>query len=139
LANGTRYNHTGKIETTESEFDKSTGNIAFRARFTNPENLLKHGASGKVLVKTALKNAMLIPQKSTFEIQENIYVFLVDANNKVQQQRITPVARLPHWYVIAPSLTVNDKIIYEGIQKVKDGDAILPEPRSFSQITNAKN
>jgi RND family efflux transporter MFP subunit len=87
LANGTLYKHTGIIETTESEFDKSTGNIAFRAKFPNPENLLKHGASGKVLVKTELKNAMLIPQKSTFEIQENIYVFVVTEDNKVQQRK----------------------------------------------------
>jgi membrane fusion protein (multidrug efflux system) len=139
LANNTVYPLKGKIETVESEFDQSTGNIAFRARFPNPNQILKHGGSGKILLTTKLNDAMLVPQKSTFEIQENIYVFLVDANNKVLQQRITPVARLPHWYVIAPSLTVNDKIIYEGIQKVKDGDAILPEPRSFSQITNAKN
>lgn len=139
LANGTLYNHTGVIETTESEFDKSTGNIAFRAKFPNPDNLLKHGASGKVLVKTELKDAMLIPQKSTFEIQGNIYVFVVTADNMVQQQKIIPLARLPHLYVIEHSLTANEKIIYEGIQKVKDGDKIITETVSFSQITNPKN
>jgi membrane fusion protein (multidrug efflux system) len=139
LANGTLYNHTGKIETAESEFDKSTGNIAFRARFPNPENLLKHEASGKVLVKTDIKNAMLIPQKSTFEVQENIYVFAVDEKNKVQQRKINPIARLPHLYVIEQTLTANDKIIYEGIQKVKDGDVIIPETVSFSQMNNLKN
>lgn len=139
LANGVLYQHTGIIETTESEFDKSTGNIAFRAKFPNPENLLKHGASGKVLVKTELKNAMLIPQKSTYEIQENTYVFLVTANQRVQQQQIIPLVRLPHWYVIEQSLSVNDKIIYEGIQKVKDGDTIIPETMSFSEITKSLN
>jgi membrane fusion protein (multidrug efflux system) len=139
LANGRLYNHTGKIETTESEFDKSTGNIAFRAKFPNPENLLKHGGSGKVQVKTELKNVTLIPQKSTFEVQENIYVFVVDASNKVQQRKIVPSYRLPQLYVIASGLSPNDKIIYEGIQKVKDGDVVLPEPISFSQIANSKN
>jgi len=139
LANGTLYKHTGQIETTESEFDKSTGNIAFRAKFPNPEQLLKHGASGKVLVKTELKNAMLIPQKSTFEIQENIYVFVVTANNKVQQHKVVPIARLPHLYAIVQTLTANEKIIYEGIQRAKDGDTIIPETISFSEITNSKN
>jgi RND family efflux transporter MFP subunit len=139
LANGMLYNHFGKIETTESEFDKSTGNIAFRAKFPNPENLLKHGASGKVLVKTELKNAMLIPQKSTFEIQENIYVFVVNPDNKVQQQKIIPIARLPHFYAIEHSLSSKEKIIYEGIQQVKDGDKIIPETISFSEITKGKN
>jgi RND family efflux transporter MFP subunit len=127
LANGKLYSHTGKIETTDSEFDKSTGTISFRAKFPNPENLLKHGASGKVLLNTVLKNAMLIPQKSTFEVQENIYVFVVDANGKVQQRKVTPIARLPHLYAIRSGLSVNEKIIYEGIQKVKDGDKILIE------------
>jgi membrane fusion protein (multidrug efflux system) len=139
LVNGTLYNHTGKIETTESEFDRSTGNIAFRAKFPNPENLLKHGGSGKVLVKTELKNAMLIPQKSTFEIQGNIYVFIVDAANMVKQRQIIPLARLPLLYAIEHSLSANEKIIYEGIQRVKDGDKVQTETVSFSQITILKN
>jgi len=136
LANGSLYNYTGMIETTESEFDKSTGNIAFRAKFPNPEQILKHGSSGKVLVKTALKNAMLIPQKSTFEVQENIYVFVVDKNNKVQQRKVVPSQRLPQLYVIISGLSNDDKIIYEGIQSVKDGEKIVPETVSF---TNPKN
>jgi RND family efflux transporter MFP subunit len=139
LANGAMYSHSGVIETTESEFDRSTGNIAFRAKFPNPENLLKHGGSGKVLVKKELKNAMLIPQKSTFEIQGNIYVFIVDADSMIKQRQIIPLARLPHLYAIEHSLNANEKIIYEGIQRVKDGDKVQTETVSFSQITNLKN
>lgn len=139
LANGTLYNHTGKIETIESEFDRSTGNIAFRAKFPNPEDLLKHGGSGKVLVKTELTNAMLIPQKSTFEIQGNLYVFIVDAENMVKQRQIIPLARLPHLYAIEHLLSANEKIIYEGIQRVKDGDKVQTETVSFSQINTLKN
>jgi membrane fusion protein (multidrug efflux system) len=139
LANGAMYNYNGIIETTESEFDKSTGNIAFRAKFPNPENFLKHGGSGKVLVKTELKNAMLIPQKSTFEIQGNIYVFVVNADSTVQQRQIKPTARLSQLYVIEPALQTSDRIIYEGIQKVKDGDKVQTETVSFSKISNSKN
>ncbi|MGF1558335.1 MAG: efflux RND transporter periplasmic adaptor subunit, partial [Flavobacteriaceae bacterium] len=139
LANGNVYKHIGIIETIESEFDKSTGNIAFRAKFPNTERLLKHGGSGKVLVKTELKNAMLVPQKSTFEIQGNIYVFVVTADSTVQQRQITPTARLSQLYVIEPSLQTTDRIIYEGIQKVKDGDKVQAETVSFSKISNSKN
>lgn len=138
MANGARYPHLGVIETTESEFNKGTGNIAFRARFNNPNNLLKHGASGKVLVKNSVKNAMLIPQRSTFEIQGNIYVYLVTANNTIRQQLVVPLARLPHIYVIEPTLSTNDIIILEGIQKLREGDTIAPELVSFSQ-TNPTN
>jgi membrane fusion protein (multidrug efflux system) len=138
LANGILYDQAGIIETTESEFDRSTGNIAFRAKFSNPNNLLKHGASGKVLLNTKLKNAMLIPQKSTFEIQGNVYVFLVNANNTVIQQRVFPIERLPHFYVIEHSLDKSAKIIYEGIQKVKDGDKVTTQTVSSFDLLNIK-
>jgi membrane fusion protein (multidrug efflux system) len=63
LANGAVYPFKGRVETAESEFDSSTGNIAFRARFPNPKQLLKHGATGKIQVSVALQNALLLPQK----------------------------------------------------------------------------
>jgi hypothetical protein len=89
--------------------------------------LLKHGASGKVQVKTALKNAMLIPQKSTFEIQGNVFVFAVDKNNTVQMRKVEISYRLPQLYAISSGLSADENIIYEGIQKVKEGDKILIE------------
>jgi len=138
LANNTLYPHTGKIEMIESEFDRSTGNIAFRARFPNPTQLLKHGGSGKIVLSTTLKDAMIIPQKSTFEVQENIYVFVVAEGNKVQQRKIVPAYRLSQVYVISSGLNANDQFVYEGIQKLKDGDAIVPEVISFSTRMNSK-
>jgi membrane fusion protein (multidrug efflux system) len=139
LADGSLYPHTGTIETTENEFDKSTGNIAFRARFPNPDNLLKHGSSGKIIVKTELKNAMLIPQKSTIEVQENIYVFAVDKNNKVQMRRVVPAFRLPQFYAISAGLSADDTFIYEGVQRVKDGATIIPQPTPFPQLGESNN
>jgi membrane fusion protein (multidrug efflux system) len=138
LANDALFSQVGVIETIDGEIDQSTGNLSFRAKFPNPDKLLKHGSSGKVLVKTELKNAMLIPQKSTFEIQGNIYVFVVSADSTVQQHQITPITRLSQSYVIKPTLATNDKIIYEGIQRVKDGDKVHTEKVSFSDINNLK-
>lgn len=127
LANNDIYPYTGIIETVESEIDKSTGNIAFRARFSNEKKILKHGSSGKIQLPQKLAKAMLIPQKSTFEIQENIYVYVVDDKNTVKMKRIYPVMRLPHLYVIDGGLTIKDKFIYEGIQSVKEGSVVIPE------------
>jgi len=127
LANGQAHKYKGSIETIEGEFDKNTGNIAFRAKFPNPELLLKHGSSGKVQLTNELKNALLIPQKATFEIQDKFYVFVIDANNVVKARNIVIKQRLPHLYVIESGLSANDKIIYEGIQNVKEGDKILTE------------
>lgn len=124
LANNQLYPLKGKIETVEGEFDKATGNIAFRARFENPNEILKHGASGKILLKTELKQAMIIPQKSTFEIQENTYVYTIDNSNVVQMKSIVPKFRIQNLYVIESGVTVNDKVLFEGIQLVKEGDKI---------------
>lgn len=126
LANHQLYAHKGIIETVEGEFDKTTGNIAFRARFPNPNLVLKHGSSGKIRLKKELKNAMIIPQKSTFEVQEKTLVYVLDSNNVVQMRSIIPGLRLPNFYVIESGLSPNDRIIYEGLQRVKEGDKIIP-------------
>lgn len=127
LADGKVFPYLGKVETAESEIDKNTGNLAFRARFNNPDGILKHGASGKILLTTKLSKAMLIPQKASFEVQENNYVYVLDKNNVVQSRSIVVKQRLPHLYVVQSGLTPQDRIIYEGIQRVKDGDRISPE------------
>ena len=124
LANNSIYPYKGTIETTESEFNKETGNIAFRAKFPNPEKLLKEGGTGKILVKKLYKNAIIIPQKSTFEVQGNIYVYLVDKNNTVYSKKINPINRLSNYFVLDKDLTNEDKLIYEGIQSIKTGDKV---------------
>lgn len=127
LANGTRLPYKGEIETIESEFDNETGNIAFRARFPNPDKLLRHGETGKVLMTVPLHNALLIPQKSTYEIQDKKYVFVVDKNNVVRSRNITIKGEMPDIYVVDSGLEEGDIILVEGVQKVKDDDKIKYE------------
>ena len=133
LADNQKYAYNGIVETVEGEFDKSTGNIAFRARFTNPEQILKHGSSGKILISKQLKNAMIIPQKSTFEVQEKTCVFVVTKDNKIETRSIQTKIRMPHFYVIESGLLADDRFVYEGIQRVKDGDSIVPEIVSLKE------
>nr|WP_294907702.1 efflux RND transporter periplasmic adaptor subunit [uncultured Lacibacter sp.] len=138
LANNSVYDHAGTIEVSESEFDASSGNIAFRARFPNPQALLKHGGNGKIIITKPLKNAMLVPLRSTFEIQDKVFVFAVDEKNKAQQKTIVPKMRIPHYYVVERGISKDDKIVYEGVENVKDGDAINPqliEPESATYIS----
>lgn len=134
MANNEQFGYRGRVETAENEVDKETGNIAFRARFRNPTHILKHGASGKILVREQLDNAMVIPQKTTFEIQDKVYVFIVDSTNTVRMRNITPRLRLPHLYVIGSGLRADDRIIYEGIQQVRDGERIEPKATTFTQV-----
>ncbi|RFS20166.1 efflux RND transporter periplasmic adaptor subunit [Chitinophaga silvatica] len=124
LANNQPLSYQGQVETIESEFDNETGNIAFRARFPNPDKLLKNGETGKVLMTMPLKDALIIPQKATYEIQDKKYVFVLDKNNVVKSKLITVRGELPDLYIIEKGITAEDKILLEGVQKVKDDDKI---------------
>ena len=83
MANNELLKAPGIIEVIESEFDSETGNIAFRAKFPNPNNLLKNGETGKIIMTIPATNTLLIPQKATYEIQDKKYVYVVDKSNKV--------------------------------------------------------
>lgn len=128
LADGSLYEYDGKIETVEGEFDESTGSIAFRARFENPDKLLKHGATGTVVLENQVKNALLVPQKAVMEIQDKNYVFVVDTANKVTMKAFNPIARFSHFYIADKSLQPGEKIVYEGIQSIREGMQIQPQP-----------
>lgn len=134
MVDGTPFDYEGKIETTESEINKHTGNIAFRARFKNPDHTLKHGSSGKIQLITKLSNAMLIPQKATFEVQELTYVYVVDSTNTVQDRSVEIKSKLPNFYVIKSGLLPSDRVIYEGLQRVKEGIKIDCELKSMNNI-----
>ncbi len=124
LANNTLFPYEGIVETIESEFDSETGNIAFRANFPNPDGLLKHGQTGKVRMTVPLHDALLIPQKATYEIQDKIYVFVVDKDNVVKSRNITIGNKMPDLYVVGNGLSENERILLEGIQRVKDDDKV---------------
>lgn len=134
LADGTDYPYTGKVETIESEFEETTGSIAFRARFPNPKGLLRHGASGKVQLSNPLPGAVLVPQKAVFEMQDKNYVFVLDAANQVKMKNFVPGARLANCYVVASGLTAGEKVVYEGVRNLRDGMKINPAVITLDSI-----
>jgi len=136
LANGDIFKEKGNVEVIESEFNNETGNIAFRARFPNSAKLLRNGETGQVQMLVPLKNAIVIPQKATYEIQDKKYVFVVDKNNKVSSREITITGEIPDLYVIKSGLTENDKILLEGVQKVKENDKIKFEYQAPQTVIN---
>lgn len=127
LSDGSTYAHKGVVEAKEAEFSETTGTIAFRAKFPNPDGMLKHGASGKVQLTTRLQNKILIPQKAVMEIQDRSFVFLVDSNNTVRMQTIYPVLRMDDFLIIEGGVEEGDVIVYEGVQLVRDGHTISPK------------
>lgn len=134
LADGTPYPFTGKIETSDGEFNENTGAIAFRARFPNPTKLLKHGASGKARLTTEVDNAIIIPQKATFEIQDKTFVFVVNKDNTIQMRAFKPGRRVAQYYIVEAGLKPGENIVYEGVQSIRQGAKIKPVKMNLDSL-----
>jgi membrane fusion protein, multidrug efflux system len=131
MANGEMFDQDGIIETIEGDFNNETGNIAFRATFPNPKGLLRHGETGKILMPVQVKNATLVPQAATFEILDKKFVYVVGSDNKVTAREISVAQEMSHIYAVSSGLSATDKILVEGIRKVKNGDAIRYTEKPF--------
>lgn len=134
MANGEALPQKGEIQTIEGEFDNETGNIAFRAKFPNPDRLLRNGETGKVQMTLPLKNALIIPQKATYEIQDQKYVFVIDKNGVAKSKNIKVAYELPDLYVVGAGLSERDQVLLEGVQKVKDDQKIKTKPQDPKKV-----
>lgn len=134
MANGQIFDQPGKVEVIEADFNNGTGNIAFRATFPNPNGLLRHGGTGTILMSVPLQNALLIPQKATFDVLDKKFAFVVDEKNIVRSRPIKVSAELPQMYVVASGLDEHDKILLEGLTKVRDGSHVETEFKPSSDV-----
>ncbi|MFZ2906373.1 MAG: efflux RND transporter periplasmic adaptor subunit [Cyclobacteriaceae bacterium] len=134
MANHKLYEYPGFVETIEADFNNETGNIAFRATFPNPKGILRHGETGNILMPVYLHNALIIPQKATFEILDKKYVFVVDDKGVIQSRQITVETEIPHLYAIKNGLDEHDKILVDGLRKVKNNEHIQYEVHDPRQI-----
>ena len=138
LANGQIFPQPGVIGAIEADFNNETGNIAFRADFENPTGLLRNGQTGTILIHTTHKDAIVIPQRATYEILAKQYVYVVDADNVVHQRDIVVGSEHEDTFVIEEGLEEGDRIILEGIGQVRDGDVVeyefLPPEEALSNL-----
>lgn len=133
MANQQLFKYPGVVQTVEADFNNETGNIAFRATFPNPNGLLRHGETGNIQMTLPLKNAMIIPQKATFEVLEKKYVYVIGKDNVVRSREVTIAAELPHIFIIKSGLNKDDKILLEGLRQVRENEKIsykFVEPNS---------
>lgn len=138
LADGTTYPQPGTVETVEGQFQSSTGSIAFRARFDNPKQLLRHGATGKVRLTNTVPDAVLVPQKAVFEMQDQNYVYVVDDQGTVHQKNFVPKTRLSSFYVVQSGLAPGERVVCEGTQDLRDGNRIKPRPVTIKSLAAAQ-
>lgn len=127
LADGTIYNHDGKVIKVSGVIDATTGSISVIARFSNPEHLLKSGGAGNIVVPHAQFNAILIPQSATTEVQNKTFVYLLGQDNKVKYTEITVAPQNDGTnFIVTSGLKAGDKIVLQGLASLTDGMEIKP-------------
>ncbi|MEP3480301.1 MAG: efflux RND transporter periplasmic adaptor subunit [Fuerstiella sp.] len=134
LANQQIFPQPGAIGAIEADFDSETGNIAFRADFPNPDALLRHGQTGTILIHQVQQNAVVIPQRATFEILAKKYAFVIDDHHVVHQREIHIQQELDDIFIIDHGLEAGESIILEGLLQVRDGDKITYELKPGREV-----
>ncbi|MGZ6073249.1 MAG: efflux RND transporter periplasmic adaptor subunit [Isosphaeraceae bacterium] len=134
LANGDKFPQSGKIGAIEAKFNNETGNIPFRADFKNPDSLLRHGQTGTILIHRILHDAIVIPQRATFETLDKRYVYVVDKDDVVHQREIAIQNEMDDIFVIKKGLDVNDRIVLEGIRQVREDEKVEYEFRQPEEV-----
>jgi membrane fusion protein, multidrug efflux system len=129
LANGDTFPQTGTIGAIEADFNNENGNIKFRADYPNPDRLLRHGQTGTIKIRRPFKNALVIPQRATFELLDKRYVKVVGDDGVAKQKLITVAHELEDVFVVGSGLDVNDKIVLEGVRDVEVGHKVEYEFR----------
>ncbi len=127
LSDNTIYAEKGKIDMVDGQFDKTTGAITLRAKFPNANALLRSGNTGRVKISMQHQNAIVVPQEATIEIQDKIYVFLVDKKNAVTRQPVVVSAKSGTDYLIKEGIATGDRIVLKGFENLPDGATIIPE------------
>ena len=127
LSDDTVYPQSGKIDMVDGQFDKTTGAITLRAKFPNANGLLRSGNTGKVRISIQHPNAIVIPQDATVEIQDKVYVFLVDKKNAVTRQPVVVSGKSGTGYLISEGIATGDRIVLKGFENLPDGATIVPD------------
>ena len=136
LADGSIYENSGQIDANSGQIDRTTGSIMLRAKFNNPDTLLRSGNTGKILMEEIYPSAILVPQSATTFIQDKKFVFILDENNLAQRREIITKGRSGDNYIVdAKSLSPDDRIVLSGIDKLASGIKVKPIQRG--QLTSS--
>lgn len=127
MADNSEYEQKGKIDMVDGQFDRTTGAITLRASFPNAKGLLRSGNTGRVKLGISHANAIVVPQAATAEIQDKVFVYVVDKNNKVTRTPITISGKTGTDYLIKEGLKAGDRIVYKGFETLADGTVVVPE------------
>jgi len=129
LADGSIYPYRGSFYFSDREISQGTGTIRVAGQFPNPGNLLRPGAYGRVRTSLRTKDgALLIPQRAVTELQGTFQVAVVDNQNKISIRNVKTSDRVGNDWIIDQGLNPGDRVVAEGVQKVRPGMVVTPKP-----------
>ncbi|AWH84288.1 efflux RND transporter periplasmic adaptor subunit [Flavobacterium album] len=133
LADGSEYEEKGKLEAVSGLADAATGNTQFRADFPNPQAILRSGSKGTIRIPIAKKGVILVPQNAVFDMQGKQMIYVVAKDNTVKSKILTIATTSGLNYIVSEGLEEGEVIVVEGASKLKDGMAIVPQPKAKEQ------
>ncbi len=129
LADGSTYAHEGTFYFADRQVNESTGAIRIAGLFPNPGNILRPGGYGKVRAAVRLQqDALLVPQRAVSELQGSYQIAIVDDKNKVSIRAVKVGDRVGSQWIIADGIKPGERVIAEGVQKVRPGMQVNPKP-----------
>ena len=137
LPDNSVYAEKGNVETVEGQFDKTTGAIPFRVVFPNPHGLLRSGNTGKVRLPAPQASVLIVPQEATYELQDKILVFALGDSNRVESKPLTVSGRSGNYYLVSGGLRPGDRIVFTGLDRLRDGMVIAPQAISLDSLLKA--
>lgn len=129
LADGSEYEEKGKLVTVTGLVNAVTGTSQFRAEFNNPQAILRSGSHGLVRLPIAVKNVLIVPQNAVFDMQGKQMIYVVNKDNTVKSKIITVKTTSGTNFIVDGGLEEGEVIVVEGATKLKDGMAIIPQPK----------
>jgi membrane fusion protein, multidrug efflux system len=138
LADNSVYPQKGKVETVSGQFNNSMGAISFRATFQNTDGQLRSGNTGRIRIPRSIASALIIPQEATFELQDKVFVFALGDSNKVASKPITIAGKSGDYYLVEKGINAGEKIVYTGLDRLKDGVVIQPQNMSMDSLLKVK-
>lgn len=139
LADGSEYPEKGRVETVAGQLNTETGSASFRAVFPNPAGLLRSGASAVIEIPVTINDAIIIPQRSTYELQGKRFVYLVNDSNKVISTEIEVMSvAAGQYFVVTGGLKPGNTVVYESTSSLQDSTVIKPDMQPENKVYNLK-
>ncbi|KFF10958.1 RND transporter [Chryseobacterium soli] len=129
LSGGEKYAETGKIDAVEGQFNKTTGSITLRAKFNNPNNLLRSGNTGKIVLDQLYSNVILLPIASTRIIQDKTFVFTIK-EGKAAQLPIEVSGKAGDHFIVSKGLKAGDQYIVTGFDRLQPGTPVVAQKKN---------